>query len=59
MLRTGFHSAFCVLRMQVNRTNAIVENSIHKVWNGQIGKSDLDLVWKKMGPLQVIHTQEG
>ena len=30
--------------MQVNRQQAIVEDSFHKVWNSQIGKSDFGLV---------------
>jgi len=35
--------------MLVNRLQAIVEYSFHKVWNRLISKSDFGLAWKRMG----------
>jgi len=48
MLRGEFYSAFSVYAMLVNRYRTIVENTFHKVWNGQIDKHHLGLVWKRM-----------
>ena len=60
MLRDGFYRAFFDLAMLVNREQAIVEDSFHKIWNRRISKSDFGLALEKNGKKRksshVVHT---